>query len=247
MSRPADPNARAALIAAARKEFWRHGIKKARIEDITTSSGLSKGAFYLHFESKEALFRELVSQLSEGMDALVERRFREEHAFFERSGSLKKRERQTGSKRLKEIEVMSRRNDLEVLELLWSHRDVAHVLLNGAQGTEFEGVLWAMVDREIKRVGESCERLKKWGVCRPDVPSELMGTMLIGSWLLLLRRMTSLSEKPNLESWLHGLSRLLENGITGRPAELVPVLAPPANVSNSRRRSAPRPRLRSLP
>src|SRR5947209_9943840 len=60
MPRPADPNAKEALIAAARAEFARKGLRSARIEDITSACGLSKGAFYLHFESKEALFGELV-------------------------------------------------------------------------------------------------------------------------------------------------------------------------------------------
>src|SRR5437660_856533 len=56
MARPADPNAKEALMAAARAEFARRGLRGARIEDITAACGLSKGAFYLHFESKEALF-----------------------------------------------------------------------------------------------------------------------------------------------------------------------------------------------
>src|SRR5438876_10708073 len=60
MARPADPNAKEALMAAARAEFARRGLRGARIEDITAACGLSKGAFYLHFESKEALFGELV-------------------------------------------------------------------------------------------------------------------------------------------------------------------------------------------
>ncbi len=241
MSRPADPNARAALIAAARKEFWRHGIVKARIEDITASCRLSKGAFYLHFESKEALFRELVSTLSRGMDALLERRIGEEQAMFEKSGMVKKRELQEGSKRLAEIEAMGRRNDLDVLELLWSHRDIAHVLLTGAQGTQFEGLIWALVDREVRRVGESCERLKKWGLCRSDVASDMLGSMLIGSWLLLVRRMGALKEKPDLGWWLDCLNTLIDRGITAAPAPRTP-------AATSRRRSAPRTRrLRSLP
>src|SRR5438874_7197824 len=60
MARPADPNAKEALVAAARAEFARRGLRGARIEDITAACGLSKGAFYLHFESKEALFGQLV-------------------------------------------------------------------------------------------------------------------------------------------------------------------------------------------
>ncbi len=234
MSRPADPHARAALIKAARKEFLRLGIQKARIEDITTACGLSKGAFYLHFESKEALFRGLVAQLSEGMDALLERRTREEEALYRKSGGPKKREAA-----LPALQALSRKNDREVLELLWAERDIAAVLLGGSQGTEFEGVIWAMVDREVRRVSASCDRLKKWGICRPDVPSEIIGSMLIGSWMMLLRHMTGLTEKPDLESWLDGLTRLVENGIS--PAPAVPVAA------NTRRRSAPRTTLRSLP
>ena len=64
MPRHADPNAKEALVAAARAEFARGGLRGARIEDITAACGLSKGAFYLHFESKEALFGELVPVVS---------------------------------------------------------------------------------------------------------------------------------------------------------------------------------------
>src|SRR3954466_11799812 len=62
MARPADPNAREALVTAARAEFARRGLVGARIEDITAACGLSKGAFYLHFESKRPLFGELVER-----------------------------------------------------------------------------------------------------------------------------------------------------------------------------------------
>ena len=234
MSRPADPHARAALIRAARTEFLRLGIQKARIEDITSACGLSKGAFYLHFESKEALFRELVAQLSDGMDTLLARRMREEDALLIKASGPKKREAS-----LPALQALSRRSDRQVLDLLWAERDIAAVLLGGSRGTEFEGVLWAIVDREVQRVTESCDRLKKWGIYRPDVPSEIMGSMLIGSWMMLLRHMVGLTEKPDLEAWLDGLTRLLENGISATPPVLV--------ATNSRRRSHPRSRLRRLP
>src|SRR5882762_9012970 len=63
MARPADPHARRSLMLAARRAFAEAGIVGARIEDITAACGLSKGAFYLHFKSKEALFGEVVSDL----------------------------------------------------------------------------------------------------------------------------------------------------------------------------------------
>ena len=71
MARPADPHARAALIAAARAEFVKKGLRGARIEDITAACGLSKGAFYLHSSSKEALFGEVVAEFTRRWTRLV--------------------------------------------------------------------------------------------------------------------------------------------------------------------------------
>src|SRR4051794_27973484 len=54
VSRVADPKSKSALIRAAEEVFADRGIAGAKVEDIARSAGLSKGAFYLHFESKEA-------------------------------------------------------------------------------------------------------------------------------------------------------------------------------------------------
>src|SRR3954465_10315856 len=108
MSRPADPNAKDSLIAAARREFARRGLKGARIEDITARCGLSKGAFYLHFASKEALFKELVSRFQQRTDALLVRRKEEMAAFFVEHGPLNARDVQKKTpryERLLEVET----------------------------------------------------------------------------------------------------------------------------------------------
>src|SRR5688572_21367024 len=63
MPRPSDPHARARLLDAARAVFSERGLDRSKVEDITTRAQLSKGAFYLHFESKEEAFRELLSSV----------------------------------------------------------------------------------------------------------------------------------------------------------------------------------------
>ena len=88
MPRPADPNARAALISAARAEFVKKGLRGARIEDITGACGLSKGAFYLHFASKEQLFGEVVSQVQELLSALSRERIEIMERFLAEHGPL---------------------------------------------------------------------------------------------------------------------------------------------------------------
>jgi len=41
----------------------RHGLDQARVDDIAARAGKSKGAFYLHFDSKEEAFREIIESL----------------------------------------------------------------------------------------------------------------------------------------------------------------------------------------
>src|SRR5213082_118821 len=92
MPRHPDPNAKEALVAAARTEFARRGLRGARIEDITAASGLSKGAFYLHFESKEALFGELVQAFHAELALIADRRRADMTAFLAGHGPVDRRD-----------------------------------------------------------------------------------------------------------------------------------------------------------
>ena len=43
-------------MEAALGVFARHGYERATVDEIVREAGYSKGAFYVHFESKEDLF-----------------------------------------------------------------------------------------------------------------------------------------------------------------------------------------------
>lgn len=53
---------RARLIEAAEKIFARDGFEAAKLEEIATSAGYTRGAFYANFESKEDLFLALLER-----------------------------------------------------------------------------------------------------------------------------------------------------------------------------------------
>lgn len=55
---------RRALLDAAEAEFGTRGFADASIVDITRRAGVAQGTFYTYFPSKEAVFGELVRELS---------------------------------------------------------------------------------------------------------------------------------------------------------------------------------------
>jgi AcrR family transcriptional regulator len=54
---------KAALVHAAARVFERDGFLDARIADIAAGAGVATGSFYTYFDSKEAIFREVVDEL----------------------------------------------------------------------------------------------------------------------------------------------------------------------------------------
>jgi len=58
------------LVREGYKQFSAYGLKKTNIEELARAAKVSKGAFYLFYESKEALFMDVAE--------LAEQRFRQE-------------------------------------------------------------------------------------------------------------------------------------------------------------------------
>lgn len=54
-----------------KKLFEKHGLKKTSVDEITEAVGISKGAFYLFYESKEELFLEIAEQIEKEIQASI--------------------------------------------------------------------------------------------------------------------------------------------------------------------------------
>ncbi len=61
------------ILEAASRLFSESGYAAAGVAEICTAAGISKGAFYYHFPSKQALFLALLETWLQGLDAAFDR------------------------------------------------------------------------------------------------------------------------------------------------------------------------------
>lgn len=63
---------RARLLIVAANEFAKSGYHQTKISTIVSRAGLTQPSFYLYFESKEAVFKELVEKFRSELKILLE-------------------------------------------------------------------------------------------------------------------------------------------------------------------------------
>lgn len=220
MARPPDPHVRDALLSAARDAFAERGIGAATVQEITARAGVSKGAFYLHFESKDAAVRAVVEELFARCDAILGTHF--EGAPSEPRAML-----------AYWLEL-----DIALFEELWRSRSLVRIL-HGCGGE------WAYLVVAFRR--EMDTRTRRWvahyqglGVFRTDLDVEVLALVLRGAYDELVRAMLEQSERPPFETTLAEAQRLFARAMGAPP--LVAVVdggAPSGPRLASKRGSSP--------
>ena len=69
---PRSEETRSRILGSAIKLFSARGFNAASVDDICKDAGISKGAFYHHFESKQALFLALLDVWLQTIDNAIE-------------------------------------------------------------------------------------------------------------------------------------------------------------------------------
>jgi AcrR family transcriptional regulator len=186
--RKANPDAHEALVAAARDEFARCGVDGARVEDIARRAGLSKGAFYLHFRTKEAVFREILQRF---LGVLADLALRREDTISAAN---------TDGRDLVEVLARECASDVELLEALWRHRKIVAALDSAVIGPAASQV------HDFRRrmralVAERISDRQADGTLRAELDPHALGDVVLGAYEAFARRMVEMKEKPDLVQW----------------------------------------------
>lgn len=204
MPRPPRPGVQEALLEAARAEFSRAGLAAARVEDIARRAGVSKGAFYLHFASKEEAFLAIVQRFLGAIEAFSARRDEATRRLWARppagpAEALARLEAEVGL-------------DIELLELLWHHRHLIPVV-EGPAGSRCEALVAGFRRRMRAATAARIRARQEAGQLRGDVDAAVVADVLLGTFEDFGRRMAGLRERPDFAAWERDLLRIVYQGL----------------------------------
>ena len=145
---------------AAMQEFLEKGFQGASLRQIVKNAGVTTGAFYGYFSSKEALFNALV----EPHAAALMGRFMEA---------------QTSFAELPEEEQFSHMGDESgnyvrwMVDYICQHRDPVKLLLTRSEGTSYERFVHNMVEVEVEYTLRYIEVLRHLGKDVPELSNSI--------------------------------------------------------------------------
>ncbi len=138
------------ILKSAAANFREYGFLKASIRQICKDAGVTNGAFYAHFESKEDLFGKIVGPAVEGLRGLYDT----ENEHYMKIGSKKE---------IRSLLKQMFSSNRILIRYLYDHADEFQLLLTAAQGTAYDDYCDRFAEWEKKSTVTFLEK------CRPYI------------------------------------------------------------------------------
>ena len=155
------------ILETAKTHFLSDGLTGASLRNIVKDAGLTTGAFYKYYPTKEALF-----------DALIDPYL--EHIYEIYDQVVAEFEKLSADDQTKNMASISDEGMEEMLNYVYDHYDNFKLLLKCRDSGKYEDFIHGMVAREIKSSHRYLEKMKEEGVEVPVVDDSLMHMIYTG-------------------------------------------------------------------
>lgn len=155
------------ILNTARKHFLKNGFSGASLRNIVKDAGLTTGAFYKYYPTKEALFDALTDQYIEHIYQIYDRVVED----FEKLSAKE----QTSNMSDTSGDGMD-----QMIDYIYEHYDNFRLLLKCGDSGKFETFIHNMVDREMRSSLEYVKKMKEDGIEIPIVGESLMHMIYTG-------------------------------------------------------------------
>ena len=134
----------------ATQEFLEKGFRGASLREIVKKAGVTTGAFYGYYKSKEELFSALVKPHADYVANLFV-------SLIEQFKKLPK------SDWVANMARFSKQGVAQIYEYAYRQKDAFRLILNASEGTEFENFVHDMIEKEIEITHIFYEEMEKQG------------------------------------------------------------------------------------
>ncbi|MCM1284932.1 MAG: TetR/AcrR family transcriptional regulator [Acetobacter sp.] len=155
------------IINAGKKEFLEKGFKTASLRSIVKEAGVTTGAFYGYFSSKEALYTSIV----EPHAAAIMSRFMKAQLAF---ADLPDEEQP------EHMGVESKDCIDWIIDYIYEHFDEVKILICCNDGTSYQNFVDRMVEVEVNATFSYIDTLKKLGKKVNEVDADLAHMIVSG-------------------------------------------------------------------
>lgn len=155
------------ILNTARKHFLKDGFSGASLRNIVKDAGLTTGAFYKYYPTKEALFDALTDPYIEHIYQIYDRVVED----FEKLSAKEQTSNMSGT---------SGDGMDQMIDYIYEHYDNFRLLLKCGDSGKFETFIHNMVDREMRSSLEYVKKMKEDGIEIPIVGESLMHMIYTG-------------------------------------------------------------------
>lgn len=155
------------ILNTARKLFLKDGFSGASLRNIVKDAGLTTGAFYKYYPTKEALF-----------DALTDPYIEHIYQIYDRV--VEDFEKLSAKEQTSNMSDTSGDGMDQMIDYIYEHYDNFRLLLKCGDSGKFETFIHNMVDREMRSSLEYVKKMKEDGIEIPIVGESLMHMIYTG-------------------------------------------------------------------
>lgn len=157
---------------AAKAEFLKKGVQSASLRNIVKSAGMTTGAFYGYYKSKEDLFEALVGE--------------QYHYILNRFNEAQREFAEFPCEQPDHLHTASGRCMDDILHYAYEHLEEGKLLLCGSQGTRFAWLVDEMVKIEAEGTHAYLAVLKALGRPAPHIDPHLKHILITGMFHIFL-------------------------------------------------------------
>lgn len=187
------------ILNTARKHFLKDGFSGASLRNIVKDAGLTTGAFYKYYPTKEALF-----------DALTDPYIEHIYQIYDRV--VEDFEKLSAKEQTSNMSDTSGDGMDQMIDYIYEHYDNFRLLLKCGDSGKFETFIHNMVDREMRSSLEYVKKMKEDGIEIPIVGESLMHMIYTGFFSSIFQIIEHDTDKETAKRNVHKLREFNTGG-----------------------------------